>query len=43
MIQKSYNYYNRSYAIEQIQAYDNSKRIDFNLDCQRGLVWDEKR
>lgn len=43
MIQKSYNYYNRSYAIEQIQTYDNSNRIDFNLDCQRGLVWDDKR
>lgn len=38
-MEKVYTSSTKIYALEQIQAYNKQKRLDFNLDCQRGYVW----
>ena len=35
----TYTYNNVNYTLEQILAFEQSKRIDTDLDCQRGYVW----
>ena len=39
----TYIYTNVNYTLEQILAFYNAKRIDTDLDCQRGYVWQESQ
>lgn len=43
MISQAYIATTKLYSVEQIKAFDDQGRLDFNLDCQRGHVWTDSQ
>ena len=39
----TYNFSTENYTLDTVMIFYNTNRIDTNLDCQRGYVWEEKR
>lgn len=40
---KSYDFTTKNYDLNQIQSFYERKKLNFDLDCQRGYVWTENQ